>query len=314
VSSRRTGRHRCVAVTPDDALATDDLTRREYRALVHHGPGHVPEQRTSPRRLRREHLRRRRRQHLLGRVAPTLATAALVLGTGTVVASQQTGLAAGSAEAALPPTQVVSSGSGGQPVRVDVAAPDPRAQGASRSQARPALAVVTAVATDLTAARSELHAGVRAHAAVAATTASTAAATSEALDEARWRESFHPPITDASVTSDYGPRWGRMHQGIDFGAQTGHPLHAVADAVVTTAGYNSGLGYHVRLTLTDGTVVSYGHLSRVLVERGQRVDAGDIVGRVGSSGLSTGAHLHLEVWQDGEPVDPRPWLVERGLL
>ncbi|MGB3258827.1 MAG: M23 family metallopeptidase [Ornithinimicrobium sp.] len=133
------------------------------------------------------------------------------------------------------------------------------------------------------------------------------------------RDSLTPryvaPIRDARVTSGFGSRWGRMHQGMDFGADIGHPLAAVADGRVTTAGYNSGLGHHVRITLDDGTEVTYGHLSVIGVEQGSTVEVGAPIGEVGNSGSSTGAHLHFEVrTTDGEAVDPRPWLTERGLL
>lgn len=125
---------------------------------------------------------------------------------------------------------------------------------------------------------------------------------------------MHAPILDAEVSSGFGPRWGRQHQGMDFAAEVGHPLYAVAPGTVTTADYSSGLGHHVRITLTDGTVVTYGHLSQIRVEEGARVLAGDVIGEVGNSGRSTGAHLHLEIWPDDEPVDPEPWLRQRGLL
>ncbi len=133
------------------------------------------------------------------------------------------------------------------------------------------------------------------------------------------RESLAPtyaaPINDARVTSGFGPRWGRMHNGMDFAADVGHPLVAVADGRVTTAGYNSGLGHHVRITLDDGTEVTYGHLSAIGVEQGSTVEAGEAIGKVGNSGSSTGAHLHFEVHNlDGDPIDPQPWLTERGLL
>ncbi len=303
--SRRPGSHRPAAVNTADALAPG-LTRREYRELMERGSTPGQARRSSPRRRHQATRRRRRRQHLLGRVAPAVATVAVVAGTGSVVAAQQTGLAAGV-------STVAAAGAQDSSARIASTGLDRRAPlSVSRAAvARPALASVGA---EVTAARTELRRALRAQEAVAVATAETTERTSAALAQRRWLESFHPAITGGRVTSEFGPRWGRLHKGIDFGAATGRPLHAVGGGTVTVAGYNYGLGYHVRLTLEDGTVVSYGHLSRILVERGQQVQPGDLVGRVGSSGASTGAHLHLEVWVDGEPVDPRPWLVERGLL
>lgn len=125
------------------------------------------------------------------------------------------------------------------------------------------------------------------------------------------REAHHPPVLNAHRTSSFGMRWGRMHRGIDYGADLGTPLYAVAAGTVTAAGWTRGLGYHVKLTLPDGTVLVYGHLSRVSVSEGQRVSPGQQVGEVGSSGVSTGAHLHFEVRVDGISINPDPWLHER---
>ncbi|USQ78799.1 M23 family metallopeptidase [Ornithinimicrobium faecis] len=122
---------------------------------------------------------------------------------------------------------------------------------------------------------------------------------------------FHEPILDAHQTSSFGWRWGRMHNGIDFGAGHGTPLYAVGLGTVTTAGWNSGLGYHVKITLDTGEVIVYGHLSRIDVSDGDPVAAGSQLGAVGSSGRSTGAHLHLEVRTQDGPIDPAPWLAAR---
>ncbi|WP_154402183.1 M23 family metallopeptidase [Ornithinimicrobium cavernae] len=125
--------------------------------------------------------------------------------------------------------------------------------------------------------------------------------------------SFHEPILSGHQTSGFGWRWGRMHNGIDYGADTGTPLYAVGHGTVTSAGWSSGLGYHVRLTLESGEVIVYGHLSRISVMSGERVSPGTQVGEVGSTGRSTGAHLHFEVRTEQGPVDPVPWLeAQRG--
>ncbi len=133
------------------------------------------------------------------------------------------------------------------------------------------------------------------------------------------QESLFPayvaPITGARITSGFGSRWGRMHNGLDFGAEVGHPLSAVGHGTVTTAGYSDGLGYHVQIALDDGTEVIYAHMSAIGVDEGSTVEPGDSVGKLGNSGRSTGPHLHFEVRDpDGVPIDPRPWLTERGLL
>ena len=136
----------------------------------------------------------------------------------------------------------------------------------------------------------------------------------DALDEAESRAAFTPAVR-GRVTSEYGSRWGRMHHGMDFGAPHGAPLSAVGEGKVIATSYNSGLGHHVRLRLEDGTELSYGHMSRIAVERGQRVTSGTRLGDVGNSGSSTGAHLHLEVrTPQGERVDPRPWLTRHDIL
>ena len=124
-------------------------------------------------------------------------------------------------------------------------------------------------------------------------------------------KAFHEPVLSAPQTSGFGWRWGRMHNGLDFGADIGTPLYAVAAGTVTTASWNSGLGYHVKITLDTGEVVVYGHLSQVLASTGDRVEAGTKIGKVGSTGRSTGAHLHFEVRVDGEATDPLPWLEAR---
>ena len=122
---------------------------------------------------------------------------------------------------------------------------------------------------------------------------------------------FHEPVLGAHQTSSFGWRWGRMHNGIDFGAGHGAPLYAVGQGTVTTTGWNSGLGYHVKITLDTGETLVYGHLSRITVGVEERVTAGTSIGEVGSTGRSTGAHLHFEVRTPDGPVDPEPWLAAR---
>ncbi|MBC2662741.1 M23 family metallopeptidase [Novosphingobium flavum] len=112
------------------------------------------------------------------------------------------------------------------------------------------------------------------------------------------------------VTSLYGQRfhpilgYTRMHAGVDFGAAWGSPIVATADGVVSYAGYHGGHGMYVRLEHGGSLGTGYGHMSRIMVWPGQRVRAGEVIGLVGSSGLSTGPHLHYEMYRDGQTVDP----------
>jgi murein DD-endopeptidase MepM/ murein hydrolase activator NlpD len=122
------------------------------------------------------------------------------------------------------------------------------------------------------------------------------------------------PVANYRLSSNYGPRWGRLHAGIDFAAPVGTRLVAMHAGTVTFAGQQSGYGNKVEIRYTDGTVSYYGHMSSISVRQGQRVAAGQVVGRVGSTGHSTGPHLHLEIHpRAGGPVNPYPWLVAKGL-
>jgi len=112
------------------------------------------------------------------------------------------------------------------------------------------------------------------------------------------------------ITSTYGMRrhpilgYVRMHAGIDFGAPYGSPIYAVADGVVTFAGRHGGHGNYVRLEHSGGIGTGYGHMSRIAVRPGMQVHAGQVIGYVGSTGLSTGPHLHFEAYRGGHTVNP----------
>ena len=110
------------------------------------------------------------------------------------------------------------------------------------------------------------------------------------------------------LTSGFGLRWGRMHEGIDIGAPTGTPIRAAAAGRIIYAGYNSG-GYG-NLTMIDhgnGLSTAYAHQSAIYVSGGS-VSQGTVIGAVGSTGSSTGPHLHFEVRVNGSPVDPLGYL------
>ncbi|CAA9494396.1 MAG: Phage endopeptidase [uncultured Sphingomonas sp.] len=112
------------------------------------------------------------------------------------------------------------------------------------------------------------------------------------------------------ITSGFGRRvhpilrFARMHRGIDFGAGWGAPIVAAADGQVVRAGWAGGYGRQVRIAHGDGLLTSYSHMSRIIVDAGGAVRAGQLIGYVGSSGLSTGPHLHYETIRNGVAVDP----------
>lgn len=115
------------------------------------------------------------------------------------------------------------------------------------------------------------------------------------------------------LTSGFGRRWGRMHKGIDIAAPVGTPIFAAASGEVISAGWNSGgYGNLVKIRHPDGSVTYYGHNSRVLVREGQMVAQGEQISEMGSTGRSTGPHLHFEVRPDGTgAVNPIAFLPQR---
>ena len=114
-------------------------------------------------------------------------------------------------------------------------------------------------------------------------------------------------------TSAYGRRWGRLHAGVDLAAGTGSPVRAVARGLVQSARREGGYGLCVRIRHDDGTVSVYAHMSKLLVEAGERVSAGERVGLEGNTGRSTGPHLHFEIRINGTPINPSTWLRKRGV-
>ncbi|HEX6379663.1 MAG TPA: peptidoglycan DD-metalloendopeptidase family protein [Acidimicrobiia bacterium] len=110
------------------------------------------------------------------------------------------------------------------------------------------------------------------------------------------------------VTSGYGPRWGRMHTGIDVAAPSGTPLRAAKAGEVIYAGWLGGYGNTVLLDHGEGVATLYGHQSRIASTEGQILNQGDVLGFVGTTGHSTGNHLHFEIRVDTKPRNPRPYL------
>ncbi|MBD2188120.1 peptidoglycan DD-metalloendopeptidase family protein [Pseudanabaena mucicola] len=127
---------------------------------------------------------------------------------------------------------------------------------------------------------------------------------------------FIMPVSDATISSGFGwrvhPITGerRLHKGVDFAAPTGTPIFAAADGVVTDAGWtDGGYGNIVELRHADGTLTLYAHTNQVYVAKGQMVRQGQPIAEVGTTGRSTGPHLHFEIQPDGKnAVDPIDYL------
>ena len=155
----------------------------------------------------------------------------------------------------------------------------------------------------------------QARAARAAKRKAEAAAAAKAKAE-REAKKWVRPIQAGHVTSLYGYRWGRHHDGVDYAAPTGTPLYAMSRGTVISSGWNGGLGQKVAIQFWDGSVAWYGHMSRIDVYAGQTVMPGQMVGAVGNTGNSTGPHLHLEIQAaptGDNPLNPVPWLAQHGL-
>jgi murein DD-endopeptidase MepM/ murein hydrolase activator NlpD len=125
------------------------------------------------------------------------------------------------------------------------------------------------------------------------------------------------PVSGYHLTARFGDSsglWAHLHTGLDFAAPAGTPIHAVAGGVVKSTGYDGSYGNKTVVTLDDGTELWYCHQTSYIVTPGQRVHAGELIGYIGSTGNTTGPHLHLEVRPGGgDPVDPYTALVVHGL-
>ena len=126
------------------------------------------------------------------------------------------------------------------------------------------------------------------------------------------------PISNAAISSRFGKRIDpflrqpALHTGVDFRSPKGSPVQSTAAGTIVSAKYNGGYGKMVEIDHGNGVTTRYSHLSRILVKAGDRVAKGDIVARVGSTGRSTGPHLHYEVRIDGNAIDPMRYIRAGG--
>ena len=116
------------------------------------------------------------------------------------------------------------------------------------------------------------------------------------------------PTTSKTITSYYGSRWGKIHTGIDIGVSLNSNIFAVDSGEVIFAGWNGSYGYQVKVQHTNGIVTTYAHCNKVLAQKGQKVEQGDIIAKSGSTGNSTGPHLHFEYLINGSFKNPLNYL------
>jgi len=124
------------------------------------------------------------------------------------------------------------------------------------------------------------------------------------------------PIHVWNVTSGFGWRWGKTHDGIDLGATTGTPIYAMSKGTVIGSFYDSSFGNKVEIKYWDGSISWYGHMSKRIAREGDEVMPGELVGLVGNTGHSFGSHLHFEMQKttsNDSPIDPVAWLKRHGL-
>ena len=112
------------------------------------------------------------------------------------------------------------------------------------------------------------------------------------------------PVENYQLTSSYGPRWGRAHEGIDLAVSTGTVVVSTADGVVVQSGWNGGYGISIYVDHGNGIISRYGHLSQAYAQVGREVKQGETIGLSGNTGNSTGPHLHFEIRIGDVAVNP----------
>jgi murein DD-endopeptidase MepM/ murein hydrolase activator NlpD len=136
---------------------------------------------------------------------------------------------------------------------------------------------------------------------------------------AKLRASYVAPLSNYKISATYGQAgsmWATgYHTGLDLSSPAGTPVKNIHTGTVTAAAWNGSYGYQVIVELADGTEVSYSHLSSMSVTAGQELITGDLIGNVGSTGNSTGPHLHIEVRPGGgDTIDPLAWMRNNGVV
>jgi murein DD-endopeptidase MepM/ murein hydrolase activator NlpD len=122
-----------------------------------------------------------------------------------------------------------------------------------------------------------------------------------------------PLACNYEITTMYAMRWGEFHYGVDLACAYGTPIMAAADGVVVLAQYYGGFGNCIIIDHGGGIQTIYGHASSLKAHLGDHVKAGDVVSYIGSTGFSTGNHLHYEIHADGKPTDPLKFMLAHGV-
>lgn len=138
----------------------------------------------------------------------------------------------------------------------------------------------------------------------------------EPIPDSHWERAWRIPL-DGPFGSPFGYRWGRMHQGIDIEGWSETRVRAAQSGVVTKVGWlngYSGFGLVVKIRHERRIVTMYAHLARALVKRGERVTAGQLIGKAGCTGSCTGVHLHFQMWERGKLVNPMRYLKRRDFV
>lgn len=223
------------------------------------------------------------------------ASGAVMMGPGEHDGSQSLQLSAGSADAFSGTDAFNFAGS------------DPRAQAISRDSERQALSDKV---------DKELSAAVEVKAQQRDASLRALAVSAEKQADELAKNLWVLPISNYRLTARYGQSsglWSRYHTGLDFAAPSGTPIYAIANGVITFAGYDGAYGNKTVQTLSDGTEIWYCHQSSIGVSPGDKIVQGKQIGNVGSTGNVTGPHLHIEVRPGGgDPVDPYPAFLYHG--
>ncbi|MDO4745821.1 MAG: peptidoglycan DD-metalloendopeptidase family protein [Bacillota bacterium] len=127
-------------------------------------------------------------------------------------------------------------------------------------------------------------------------------------DESATYDMLNTPVPFVNISSPFGPRWGSFHSGVDFALAQGKPIYAADSGIVYYSGYSGGYGNLIKVDHGNGMQTYYAHCSEINVCAGQSVTAGETIGLIGSTGNSTGPHLHFEVIVNGSRVDPLDFL------